>query len=631
MNTTTQIKSVPNKAPKPLFQLPDAANIRPLLKEVLRQNWGDLENLLVEQVIHHLEWETLSCGELLYREGDVGDCMHILISGRLKAFRNHTGQQMALGEISTGECVGETSLLSDAPRNASIYAIRDSILVKMTKAQFDVICNEHPQLLRQVSKVVIQRFSNDRSGKQKQAKIKNIALFPLSPTVDIQVFADKLSKQINEHGRVKIFNQESINKELQEADLQDFSSASLNDLHFFNWQEKIEQQFDYILYQAEHQNNLWTQTCIRQADMILLVGNFDEFEKTDIETQLFERTNKLSYVSKRLILLHEDADKEPIGTCRHLSIREVDIHHHIRWQKQEDFKRLARFVTGRTIGLVLAGGGAKGLAHLGVYKRLCESGIDIDFVGGTSIGAAIAGAIAMDLSLEELIQQCRSAFVTDKPLSDRTLPVVSIISGNRLDRVMQKYYGDRDIEDQWLNFFCVSSNYSHPSTVIHRSGKFWKSIRASLSIPGALPPVVSGNDLLVDGGLMNNFPIDIMASYQIGKIIAVSLSEEKTYELGYDKIPNSRKLLQNKFASKKKRIKVPSLTSIIFKSTILASHEKGIELRKLADLLITPPVGRFGLLDFKKFDKIFKIGYEHTDTILRDRPEILEEIKTYQL
>ncbi|MEM1328310.1 MAG: cyclic nucleotide-binding and patatin-like phospholipase domain-containing protein [Bacteroidota bacterium] len=623
-NYTAEAKAHPQNS---IQTHPDAATVIPLIKAILHERWGNLDEVLLDQIIHHLEWEILNCGIKLYQEGEIGDCMHILISGRLKAFREESGQLVGIGEISAGECVGETSLIAEAPRNASIYVIRDSILVKMNKMQFDAICQQHPQLLKQVAKVVIQRFSNPDGAKQKLAAIKNVALFPVDETVDMEAFTTKLIEQLSHQVSTQVFDKVRMNERLSTDGLDDFSEASLSDLHFYNWQEKIEQESDLIIYQAAHDDSFWTQTCIRQADMILLVGDFYEREKSAVETNLFERTNKLSYVSRHLVLLHKDANRLPENTAHHLDLREVDLHHHIRWEKEGDFARLSRFITGKTIGLVLAGGGAKGLAHVGVYQRLKEEGIEIDMLGGTSIGAAIAGAIAMDLSVKELVEKCRDAFVVEKPLSKRALPLVSFISDTRLNRVMKKHYGNRNIEDQWLNFFCVSSNYSHPATIIHKRGKFWKAIRASLSIPGALPPVVEGNDLLVDGGLMNNFPIDIMTSYNIGKIIGVSLSKEKEYQLNYQQIPHSRKLLQNKFVSKKKRIKVPSLVSIIFKSTILASYEKSGSTKQLADVLIHPPVARFGLLDFKKFDAIYKIGYEHTDELLKTEGDLFKCLK----
>ena len=137
----------------------------------------------------------------------------------------------------------------------------------------------------------------------------------------------------------------------------------------------------------------------------------------------------------------------------------------------------------------------------------------------------------MDMDAATIHAQARNSFVIEKPLTDVTIPLISYYSGQKLNRMLRKNLGEKDIEDQWINFFCVSSNLSKACPNIHRRGSFWKAVRASLSIPGALPPVVSNGDLLVDGALMNNLPIDIMVDMGIGQVIGVDLSEEKKYKL----------------------------------------------------------------------------------------------------
>ena len=224
-----------------------------------------------------------------------------------------------------------------------------------------------------------------------------------------------------------------------------------------------------------------------------------------------------------------------------------------------------------------------------------------------------------------LYLQAKKAFMQDKPLSDITLPLISYYAGRKMDKMLRKNFGGEEIEDQWINFFCISSNLSRPGMVIHRRGLFWKSIRASLSIPGALPPVVFENDLLVDGALMNNLPVDIMADMGVGKIIAIDLNKEKHYKLDYQEMPSSFQILKNKFSFRKKRLKVPSLMSIISKSTLLASFEKASTVHNLADWFLNPPVENFGLLDFKKFEQISAIGYQYTDELLKAQPELSQQ------
>jgi NTE family protein/lysophospholipid hydrolase len=273
--------------------------------------------------------------------------------------------------------------------------------------------------------------------------------------------------------------------------------------------------------------------------------------------------------------------------------------------------RLARMITDSGIGLVLSGGGARGFAHIGIFKAMKEMGLPIDMVCGTSIGSIIAAGIAIDYDLAHLLSQYRSAFVDEKPLSDYTLPVLSLIKGHKLQKVNRKYFKDYHIEDLWLNFFCVSSNYTTSELVIHDRGPVWKAVTASASIPGVLPPIVEGNHLLVDGGVVNNFPVDIMKSRYGGKLIGIDLKIEKEYKLNYDRLPGGWHLFFSRFLPFLRKYRTPGIATIMMKSTLLASAGHQRKMVEDLHLYLRPPVGNFGLLRLDEFDKIVQAGYTY--------------------
>src|SRR6185369_16563668 len=113
--------------------------------------------------------------------------------------------------------------------------------------------------------------------------------------------------------------------------------------------------------------------------------------------------------------------------------------HHVR--HASDVERVARLLTGRSIGLVLSGGGARGFAHIGVVRALREAGMRIDSVGGTSIGAIIGAGVAADWSDEEMLEKYRIAFVAGRPLKDYTFPFVSLVSGRRVAHLLREAFG----------------------------------------------------------------------------------------------------------------------------------------------------------------------------------------------
>ena len=283
---------------------------------------------------------------------------------------------------------------------------------------------------------------------------------------------------------------------------------------------------------------------------------------------------------------------------------------------------MTRIISGNAIGLVLAGGGAKGFAHIGIYQALVEYGIPVDFVGGTSIGATVAAAIAIDKP-EKLRKYMKKAALYNPTKDLNWWPIISLMKGVRVHDMIQRaihdFTGRNDIkmEDSWITHFAISSNYTKARQETHRSGSLLKNLLASIAIPGVFPPVVSGNDLLIDGGTFNNFPVDVMLELGAKKIIGCDLFSEKKYELKFDTAPTSWQILLERFKPKKDRIyRLPGLTGILLNSTILYSSSKRSESHKLLDLLFNPNLSRFGMTKWKAYDKIVDTGYKHAKEVL---------------
>ena len=157
--------------------------------------------------------------------------------------------------------------------------------------------------------------------------------------------------------------------------------------------------------------------------------------------------------------------------------------------------RLARIQSRTAVGLVLAGGGARGFAHLGIYRALQEEGVEIDCVGGTSIGSVMAAYVASDQPLATVMANAREAFRTNPTGDFNLLPLMSLIKGRRLRHILHEAVGSlvgfpAQVEDLWKNYYCVATNYSRASEHVIRHGNLTKALLASVAIPGALPPVL---------------------------------------------------------------------------------------------------------------------------------------------
>jgi len=276
------------------------------------------------------------------------------------------------------------------------------------------------------------------------------------------------------------------------------------------------------------------------------------------------------------------------------------------------------------VGLVFAGGGARGFAHLGIYQALQEHGVEIDCVGGTSIGAAMAIGVASDRPLDVVMSSARRAFGVNPTGDFNFLPLLSLIKGRRLRGILaegvQGLLGfDADVEDLWKNYYCVATNYSQAREQVLRRGNLVRAMLASVAIPGALPPVISDGDLLCDGGTFNNFPVDVMLGRRgIGKVIGVDLDFRKTRRLEFDEVPGTWALLRDRFRPRgKRRYRLPSLMSYLLNVTILYSMSRQREARRMTDLYFNPPLDRVGLLEWDKFDDIVRQGHAHALEVLR--------------
>jgi NTE family protein len=347
---------------------------------------------------------------------------------------------------------------------------------------------------------------------------------------------------------------------------------------------------------------------------MLLVSKDLSADPTPLEADILIHKKIAAKIEKNLIVNWSENDVIS-GTNSMLAQRQIKNIFHVNSEKGID--RLIRYIRGKSIKLVLSGGGARGFAHLGVYKAMLQLDIPIDFVGGTSAGSLMAAAMALEWSYDQAKENSYQALVKNNPLNDYHFPIVSFLKGNRLGSTLDKYFGDTQIEDLIFPFYAVASNFTKSEIEILNRGSLADAIKASMALPAILPPVVKGNSLLVDGGLMDNLPFDYMNSLAHGPNIGVDLSTSKSRELDFDKIPNNFNLLKHKLFGKTK-LKVPNISQIMMGTLTLASTEKVRNNEKKFNVYIKPDVSRFSFLKWDNFDALITCGYDTAYPILEE-------------
>jgi NTE family protein/lysophospholipid hydrolase len=331
----------------------------------------------------------------------------------------------------------------------------------------------------------------------------------------------------------------------------------------------------------------------------------------EVEKLLLGADGAVSQARRTLVLLHPDGSRLPSGTARWFEGRNIKQHFHIRLDTEADFQRVARCLGGVATGLVLGGGGARGLAHVGVIRALLEAKVPIDMIGGTSMGAVIASLAAMGRDWKQMIEINRDAWMRRKPHTEYGPPIISLVRSRRLDKMAQHIWGDACIEDLWLNFFCVSCNLSASEMQIHERGSLWKSIRASASLPGVFVPVLDKGSILVDGGIVNNLPGDIMRERSCRRVLVVDVGSDREFTFKFPEIPSPWKFLRSRILPFTKRIEVPNIADVLMRTTDVGSSQKTREVKKDADLCLRPPIDGYGVLEFESLDEIADVGYRY--------------------
>ena len=280
--------------------------------------------------------------------------------------------------------------------------------------------------------------------------------------------------------------------------------------------------------------------------------------------------------------------------------------------------RLARILAGCAVGLALGGGGARGFAHIGVIRAIEEAGIPIDMICGVSMGSIIAAQYAMGCDWQAMIRMNRSV-MADGLRWDFTIPLVSLTSGRKFRRALKTFFGDTEIEDLWLNFFCTSCNLSTSEIKIHRRGGLWSAVNASNAIPVILPPVLAGGQMLVDGGVLNNQPGDLLKVTCGGPVIVSSVSprREITMDQSYTEIPSPWRVLRSRLNPFEKAVKFPAISATMIRTLMVASDRKSREVERDADFYLRPPIDRFRLDDMAKVEEIAEVGYQYARNEIR--------------
>lgn len=581
------------------------------LSKCLKDLFGELPFDVLQELLDELEWMDLNNGDILFHEGDEADDLYLIVSGRMLArVATDDGETTIVGELGPTDFVGEYALLTDEPRSATVYATRNTSVVKMSLNLLDKHIITNATLMRKIAHTVIQRQKEMmRAVPDTKNKRLAVTIIPHESIADISVFSNELAMLLKQYGDTLVidsdgfdeyFGQKGVATSPINTPIQPVISARLSEL---------ESNYRYLFFIASDADSPWTKRAIGQSDRLLVVAQADaEPVVTDIEKIAEKQAIPLR---TDLVLLHSKETKEPKATLAWLSQRNVTSHYHVRQGDSEHMSRLARRLSGNAIGLVCSGGGARGYAQLGVYKALLDLNIPLDYIAGTSMGAITSSAIACGYSYDECVEL--SDWTAKLGVTDFTLPLASLAASENVTKICQHSYGDRMIEDLWLPYFCISSNLTKAERVVHQTGALWRAVRASMSIPGVFLPIVENGDVLVDGGVMDNYPVKLISRLaETTRLIGVNVNPfiERSVSFDYDTSLSGWRILFNRLNPFSKRLRAPTVMGTILRSLDVNSMKKTKQTERYLELSIKPDVRKFTMNDYSKWKKIAQAGYD---------------------
>ncbi len=533
-------------------------------------------------------------GSALFGQGEAGDALYTLVSGAIGISTVGTmGPPRRIARLSPPESFGEMALLSPAPRSATATALRDSSLLRLTRADFEAVVAHHPQVLLYFARRLTERIRTAQLGEAVRHRPRSFAVLAVTEGLDAAAFGDALAAAFDATlpGRTGC-----LTRWPEGADE--------------TWFHDYETRHARTVFVAQEVGCPWCRLCLRHADHVLLLAEPGRPPRAGAVAWL--RSLRSDWIRMDLAV-QQDADAVlPRPLDPDVAALPAALRIPVRAGNVNDLGRLVRLASGSARGLVLGGGGARGLAHLGVLQALQEAGYAPDFVGGTSMGAVVAASLALGLGIDRIRARTVAFFVGNNPLNDYTLPYHALTRGAKVDAGLAAWVGGARIEDLWLPFLCVSSNLTTGTAMIHRSGDLPSALRASIAIPGLLPPVCTEEGILVDGGMMNNLPADVLAGLERGPVLAVDVGSDRAF--GEMPVRSWRGRLIRRMLGVPDAM--PGIAPLLLRAATVSGDAQSMMAVGHAAALLKPPLAGIDLRAWSSFEAIAGIGYRHTQEAL---------------
>jgi NTE family protein len=572
------------------------------------------DTALLDLLCARATWVQLQRGEVLWEQGAPVDGWCVLVSGELAIVVVQHGESRTVGHVQRGEVFGEVALLCGEPRSATVLAARESWV-----ARFDNQLLEDAVLTRNDALRALLRTTAGRLGAQARKgaqPARIIAVLQRDAGVDMEGFLRGLSAALGHRGRV--VTPETLHAEGVITDARRLPPQHPGWLRFQGWLDARRQEADYLLLVTAGDDTAWTRAAVAQSDLVLLLAEAEaDPQCTSVEQQVLFPADNTRVPPVWLVLEHPAQRLIPHGTGPWLDARTLAHHAHMRRGHARDIARLARWLSGATLGLALSGGGARGFVHLGAAQAMREAGRDFDLIAGTSAGAMAGSLLARDEDPRALAQLGMTAIAAQgNPFAEFDLPLISLLRSRRLRDGLRQTFGAMMIEDSWIPLRVVATDLTDSRRHVFARGPVWQTVYASSSPPGVMPPVAYGSNLYCDGGLVDNLPVSVLLDARCRFKVASYVGSMSSLPIPRNGLPSSWALLFDKMLRGQRYRDVPSLMNTMMQCILVPSSAQLKLAREAADILFEPDLAAFPPTDFTSANAMFDTGMTHARQVL---------------
>jgi NTE family protein len=612
---------------------------------------------------------TYHTGDTVCREGEEGDTFFVVISGELDVWGGPEGDRV-INRLGPGEVLGEMALLTGSKRAATVTVARSARLLAFNKAVFDRHLLPNPRVLEAFSRLLCRRLATMTRGEvvartttaigvtgEPGLKGKSLVASALAALLaqhverdTVLVLAERAAGSTRRGSAVSLAElargapggiMSTLRREGAATAILPVALSVAGDEHsqvenLTTLVTMLGKHFPFVVLDLGAESGLLDRTVARVSDVVIrLVDAWSpEAARPDRQSQrTFQVIDLYNNCSRQIPINH----CEPFVIPDSVALRDLDpaaIAAHVRdhpWSSvSRPLHRLARKILGASVGLAVGGGAAFGIAHVGVLKALEDGGIPVDLVTGSSMGSIVALGYATGMRPSDMIDFANRAgtkWTTLSALLDFSFVRPALLTGDRLVQIFSPLSGPiRTFEQLHVPCRTVATDIETGERVTIGSGSLEVAFRASSAVPMLWAPVKVEGRVLVDGGVSDPVPAQVV--HEMGADICIAVNAVPALKKGVDTVLSRlyrRINAFNLFSYLKESQGLPSMFDLVMNTMQTLQHELGNFKAISADVRINPDLSAHTWIEFYRPQELIARGVEAAERALPDIKRLLAD------